>query len=538
MLPTTHENSPRIPGPHDCRRLLTGLAIAACAAGASAQYQLTPIPLLPSANAGEALGVNNLGQVVGRDIYATPNHAQGFVFDHGLVTDIGQVDFGGATTGNLDLWGFDGVFDINDSGEAVGTLRDAVTGLPAAFRWDGAIHEITLPLLPPGAGTPHSRGFAINSAGAIAGGHQVRCVSGATPIAAARWSPGGASLVSIPTCVDSTGYGINDAGWVVGQSNSQAQPFLWNGLGPTPLSILGSSGGADNAVGINDVGEIVGWSFDPSTHLTQACRWNASSPATPPLTLGSVPGQSGGFAFSINNHSQVVGASGSTTFNSGLRAFRWQSGVIEDLNSLIPPGSGWTLQVAYDVSDSGFIVGVGDPPGSVQQQAYLLEPCALTVLGAPISQTVARDSTITLTATVSGAGPLTLTWNNSSGPIAAHTTPCGSAYAISSTSTGSSVTSTLTITHANWVDGGDYWVSASGACGSITTPAVHVAVDCLADVDNDRQVGESDLGALLAAWELCGSDAGYNVLVDFDCSGCIDSADLGTLLAQFGATCP
>ena len=47
-------------------------------------------------------------------------------------------------------------------------------------------------------------------------------------------------------------------------------------------------------------------------------------------------------------------------------------GSVIDLNSLIDPASGWTLKAATDISDSGWIFGLGDfdPDGAGGQAAY------------------------------------------------------------------------------------------------------------------------------------------------------------------------
>ncbi len=45
---------------------------------------------------------------------------------------------------------------------------------------------------------------------------------------------------------------------------------------------------------------------------------------------------------------------------------------MQDLNSLIPAGSGWALSVARDINDAGQIVGEGVING--QQRAFLLTP--------------------------------------------------------------------------------------------------------------------------------------------------------------------
>jgi probable HAF family extracellular repeat protein len=55
-----------------------------------------------------------------------------------------------------------------------------------------------------------------------------------------------------------------------------------------------------------------------------------------------------------------------------------------DLNSLIAPGSGFTLDIAYGISDTGSITGVGTAPNG-QTHAFLLtpvpEPAGLVLLG-------------------------------------------------------------------------------------------------------------------------------------------------------------
>jgi probable HAF family extracellular repeat protein len=57
--------------------------------------------------------------------------------------------------------------------------------------------------------------------------------------------------------------------------------------------------------------------------------------------LGAVGDDVLSSASSINNRGDVVGYSITTSFAS--RAFRWQKGVMIDLNTLIPANSGWVL---------------------------------------------------------------------------------------------------------------------------------------------------------------------------------------------------
>lgn len=66
-----------------------------------------------------------------------------------------------------------------------------------------------------------------------------------------------------------------------------------------------------------------------------------------------------------------------------MHAFLHDSGGMTDLNSLLPPGSGWELTLASAINDSGQIVGVGTHNGAVR--AFLLTTTfglAVTVAGA------------------------------------------------------------------------------------------------------------------------------------------------------------
>jgi len=66
---------------------------------------------------------------------------------------------------------------------------------------------------------------------------------------------------------------------------------------------------------------------------------------------------------SINDHGQIVGIA-----RDGIGTYRATlfdptgSGNNIDLNMLIDPGLGWTLEYAYSINNNGWIVGVGRNP--------------------------------------------------------------------------------------------------------------------------------------------------------------------------------
>jgi probable HAF family extracellular repeat protein len=83
----------------------------------------------------------------------------------------------------------------------------------------------------------------------------------------------------------------------------------------------------------------------------------------------------------INNSGQVVGWSW-TAGNAVTDAFLYSNGQMTDLNTLIDPSSGWTLIDGFGINDLGQITGDGIING--QQHAFLMTPPgSLTVTISP-----------------------------------------------------------------------------------------------------------------------------------------------------------
>src|SRR5215469_1792558 len=309
--------------------------------------------------------VNNAGLVVGRtQLPAGPDRP--FVWIKGNIFDLGT--FGGPGGGAR---------GINGRGDVVGKA-DTPAGPPEqehAFLWsDGILHDLgTL-------GGYSSTANSINNRGWIGGAADTTIPDptqtiGPTQNHAFLWT-GGNALHDLGTLGGPNSHviSINDNGVAVGWSQvdfnignfgmPDLHPAIWvNGVAKR-LPDLGGS--VSLALSVNNNGVVVGQSFlaDDSTFL--AMMWKDGV-----LTnLGALGNDVASGAGSINNRGQVVGISYDANFTP--RAFLWDSGVMYDLNSLIPANSGWVLLGPGHINDIGQIVGAGLLNGNLH--AFLLTP--------------------------------------------------------------------------------------------------------------------------------------------------------------------
>ena len=171
-------------------------------------------------------------------------------------------------------------------------------------------------------------------------------------------------LGTLPGGKSSGAFAINKTGQTVGFSTDSGgieQGFVWTkSTGMVELAPLSGST-STSAVSINNLGQIVGSSNTSSGNL-HPVLW---SPSGQIQDLGLLSGTSG-YTSGINNLGQVVGGE-----SSG--AFIWTSTAgMQDLNNLIPAGSGWVLEGATAINDSGQITGQGTIGGAAH--AFLLTP--------------------------------------------------------------------------------------------------------------------------------------------------------------------
>ena len=285
---------------------------------------------------------------------------------------------------------------VNDSGEVSGGEEGK------AARWKNGV------LTTFGTTGGYARG--IDNAGNLYGVH-----SGATDAYPARWdakgehidtsepngeragyedtSPNGTSVGNGP-CPNTTpcafviapptyskkriamesGYATNDLGHVAGVTGGES--VFYNGKAIVPMGVYingpRSINNHDYAAGQRVVGSGV----------TTAAVWHAGTTTPLPDLKGARAGDAHPKA--INDSGVIVGQSDSAG------AVIWQSGAIETLNSLLPKGSAWNLTDAFDISNTGYILGTGTLAG--QSHYFLAKLATLDVVSGAVYRVKCGDT--------------------------------------------------------------------------------------------------------------------------------------------------
>lgn len=244
------------------------------------------------------------------------------------------------------------IVDVNSSDVFAGSWING-SGVKIPFVWsqsDG-YNELGLPTGSSGLIGAEVKGM--DEAGNIAGiFHAVTdtCGNSFTTSCGFFGSPdsaGGYDYQVIPN--GGLGLGIG-GGLVVGSG------FTWNpGSAPAALSTgVGNIAASGNDV--NESHEIVGYVV-PESGTAIAAYWG--TPTSPPTVIGTLPGDSQSQAVAINDLGQIVGWSGTSQDpDVDRRAFVWDSTTqaITDLGTL--PGA--STAAAWDINNEGLVAGTAD----------------------------------------------------------------------------------------------------------------------------------------------------------------------------------
>lgn len=312
------------------------------------KYVVTDLGVLSGHQSSQAFSINNDGVVVGEC-------TQGFLTQHAFLwkkgaTMTAPVQFvGGGQTIAL---------SISDFGHIIGTHYDRNGQCHGWIFQDNQMRDIG------NLGGTFCAPYAVNGKGIVVGvSHDSEYQNHAFV-----WN-GEVMTDLFPHSDFSVATDINECGDIVGyfQNDSGASiAFLryTNGM----VVDLGNLGGQQSsAMGVNDVGQIVGSSYLANGHRHAFLFENGEM-----RDLGTLRNVGGGFdtkseAFEINNHGVVIGES--VSLGAPARAFVWSRAEgMRDLQSLMlcPTGAptshtphSFHLERVSDINDSGQIVGWG-----------------------------------------------------------------------------------------------------------------------------------------------------------------------------------
>jgi len=272
--------------------------------------------------------------------------------------------------GSLGLWSW--AYDINYYDEVVGrSLKES--GETRAFIWKRQIGIEELDILP---GNEDSTAFGINDLGQIVGDQDL--------IAHLWESDGRMTNLGHLGGNWSRAFDINELEQVVGSSRivpgGPHRAFIWTKEGGIEDIGITPTEGFSTAMAINDLRQVTGYLYDPALDEVSSFVWTQDEGIR---DLGNLGGNRT-YAHDINNREQVAGTS--VTEDGVPHPFLWDSdNGMQDLSEMLLPGSEWLLEWSYGLSprlainDAGQIAGSGrlDPDGDGSfdtTHAFLMTP--------------------------------------------------------------------------------------------------------------------------------------------------------------------
>jgi len=427
-----------------------------------------------------------------------------------VVTDLG-------TLGGLSAQ----AYDINQSGAIVGYATTAGSQ-GHAFLWrDGQMTDLLT------LGGSQSDAMAVNDYGQVVGRSRINASSSTHAV---LWD-NGAKIDLTPGAEQAVANGINNHRQVVGTRNHSVA-FLWQNGIATDLPHLGGGGGF--ASDINDAGQAVGSSY--TTHVTDlgpmphAVLWQNGTATD----LGILPGAEDSGAAAINNLGQIVGSSGRTDpesyqvtsqsfiYANGMmtalpvpstesgaadinddgvvvgtmraaggasrhHAYIYADGVVTNLNSLIPAGSGLHLAYAFAINNDGQIAAVA-LDAQARYHAVLLTPSTAAPPPVPVNVTVTDVSksegnsgttsfTFTVKLSAAAATPVSVSFATANGSARAAEDYVARAGVLAFAPGETSRTVPVTVVGDRRREGDEvFYLNLSSAAGAVVTDAQGAAI--------------------------------------------------------------
>ncbi|MBL0870939.1 MAG: hypothetical protein IBJ18_10225 [Phycisphaerales bacterium] len=300
---------------------------------------------------------------------------------------------------------------------ALTTVGAGITGINSrAFRFDGGTIDLGTP-----SGFPtlvNTDAFGINNNGLIVGKAWDSAVNPST--FAFKYVPTGPTTGNMTLIFLREAYDVNDTDFAVGMSTSGSAQGL--NLVNNTFTNFGSFGGSGAGAGlsVNNVRQTVGYTSH-SSGFTHAFFWSPSGGMTDinPSVFGAVTS----IAYDINSIGMAVGyyvsastGIGNPAGNNG-HAYVYYNGLFRDLNTWLPPSSGWVLERAYGINDNNCVVGRGNFNGvtkgfvmCIQPLAPLPPPCPPIVTDPIGIAQLCPTNPIALSVGATGDGPIEVQW--------------------------------------------------------------------------------------------------------------------------------
>jgi hypothetical protein len=341
--------------------------VMTCLAHAQARYNIVRLPGLVSGWSPTTAAINNKGEAVG-------SARSSIGSDHAVKWD-SSTSPTCTDLGNLGTYGTSRAYGINDSGQVCGTGQLSSSDPYQPLIWNGT--TITN-LMPSGGYAGYA--YGINNNGHVTGNVYTSGYTNRFPFIYNGTTS--SNLISGGGYNNDQIVGINDADMVTGFQNSYPSCIsLYDASGTRTL--IDSYSSSSWAMSISHIGQVV-FIYSGSGSWDQLRLWNPNVRNDTTGTTQTISFPSGNATTDQNGiHINAFGDIAGTFINNStsdyvpfIRLRTNQTAIWEDLNTLIPSGTGWVLKGVNGINDKGQLIGYGrlTTGGTTVTAAFRLDP--------------------------------------------------------------------------------------------------------------------------------------------------------------------